>query len=316
MNLRKGQIVSESELDAAVYALVRQAAAAGMIPIVGMISRRIRNRHEILGFGWNQLRAGIPGIHGETGAIINMGRRREGYGGLVVTSSLSPCPFCQSCLAVQMGIREIRILDAVNYTPNFSGYANVNITPIVKNHAGIVKTFSRWMNDATNATIWERDIGIYRGRVSKPFDVRANRTRTKQLVELALVEARVAGDSGEAPIGALVIDPQGEVIGAGRSEVKKLNDPSRVAAMSAWRACGARDQWKDKTLLLTAGPDHIAHSMFYVFNFGQLIVVGGSGYAGRTDDIRKLKIPVHEIATKTNPLRGWTSSNAWEYLGY
>lgn len=291
VGLAKGQRLAERELDDAVHRLIRHAESIGMIPIAGVISRRVGDQHEVLGFGWNQLRAGIPGIHGETGAIIGMGRIRGGYGDLVATSSLSPCPFCQHTLALQMGIKEIRILDAINYTPDFSGYQRMGLSPTVKNHKGIAATFRKWVSDPANETIWARDIGLFKGKVQKPFDV-TNRKRLKRLAEMAVAEAVKAGNAGEAPIGALVIDSQGEVLGAGHSQVKAFNDPSRVAAMSAWRACGAHDQWKDKTLLLTAGPDHIAYSMFHIFNFGQLIVTSDAPFSGRLDSVRQRGVPV------------------------
>ena len=39
----------------------------------------------------------------------------------------------------------------------------------------------------------------------------------------------------EAPIGAAIVDAQGEVIGAGHAKIVTSNDPSLVAAMSVHR---------------------------------------------------------------------------------
>src|SRR5690349_13124805 len=106
--IKKGDLLTDRALDDAVHECVLHALKIGMIPIAGIISRRqLDARHEVLGFGWNHLREGIPGIHGETGAIMNMGRLAQGYRDLVATSSLSPCPFCQGCLALHLGIKEI-----------------------------------------------------------------------------------------------------------------------------------------------------------------------------------------------------------------
>ncbi len=129
--LKKDTLLTEPELDNAVYDLIREALSQGMIPIAGIMSRRQSDgRHKILGFGWNHLREGIPGIHGETGAIMNMGRLKGGYRDVIATSSLSPCPFCQCCLALHLGIKEIRILDAINYRPDFAGYEKVGLNPV------------------------------------------------------------------------------------------------------------------------------------------------------------------------------------------
>src|SRR5690349_3644453 len=107
----KGDVLTEPQLDDAVHQVQLHALELGMIPIAGIMSQRLADgRHKVVGFGWNHLREGIPGIHGETGAIMNMGRIDGGYRNLVATSSLSPCPFCQNTLAAHLGIREVRVL--------------------------------------------------------------------------------------------------------------------------------------------------------------------------------------------------------------
>jgi tRNA(Arg) A34 adenosine deaminase TadA len=322
LSVKKGDILTEQELDNAVHEVQLHALGLGMIPIAGIMSRRVGDgKHEVVGFGWNHLREGIPGIHGETGAIMNMGRREGGYSKLVATSSLSPCPFCQCCLALHLGVREIRILDAINYTPDFEGYRKVGLSPAVSNHPKIAATFCKWVRDRRNATIWNRDIGIWKRKHAPPFDVKRNRSRTREVMAIAMQKAREGLDAGEAPIGAVVIDAQGEVIGAGHAKIVANNDPSMVAAMSAWRACGARDHWKDKTLFLTCGPDHIAYSMFHIFNFGQLVVGSDTVFGGRLQDVKKMKVPVHVMRDEQmeKELAQWEqnnpSSRVAEYLG-
>ena len=296
MQVQKGDLLALPELDDCVHQLQLHALDLGMLPIAGIISQAVDDgRHRVLGFGWNQLRLGIPGIHGETGALINMGRRPEGYADLVATSSLSPCPFCQNTLAAHLGIRQVRVLDATNYTPDFSGYARIGLTPVIQEHPQIVETFKNWVNDPSHTTLWNRDIGEWSGAVHPVFDVRHHAGKTKELLRLAVQQANQGLLSTEAPIGAVIVDHAGEVIGSGHAGIKSRNDPTLVAAMSAWRACGARDHWKDKTLFLSAGPDAIAYSMFHVFGFGQLVVGSTDAYAGQIDAVRKLGVPVHVL---------------------
>jgi tRNA(Arg) A34 adenosine deaminase TadA len=319
--IRTGDILTEQELDDAVHACVLHALGLGMIPIAGIMSERQSDgRHKVVGFGWNRLREGIPGIHGETGAIVNMGRLTNGYRHLTATSSLSPCPFCQASLALHLGVKEIRILDASNYKPDFSGYAKVGLVPSVHEHAGIVQTFGQWVRDPANAVIWNRDIGEWSGPVSAPFDITKHANRVDALMRLAHQKAAEGEQNGEAPIGAVIVDSFGEVIGAGHPKILTNNDPSALAAMVAWRACGARDHWKDKTLFLTCGPDHIAYSMFHIFKFGQLVVASDRVFAGQIDAVRKLGVPVKTIddASSDNRLQAWirrVQNLRNEYLG-
>jgi tRNA(adenine34) deaminase len=220
-----------------------------------------------------------------------------------------------------MGIKHIRILDATNYKPDFSGYAKVGLSPLVSGHPGVIQTFRKWVRDRRNAPIWNRDIGICKGKVARPFDVKRHKFRTRELMDLAEQKAIEGEQAGEAPIGAVIVDSFGEVIGCGHPKIVINNDPSAVAAMSAWRACGARDHWKDKSLLLTCGPDHIAYSMFHIFNFGQLVVVSDKVFAGRTEDVRRLGVPVHVLrrTAADGMLKRWIAAQrnvrADEYLG-
>ena len=65
----------------------------------------------------------------------------------------------------------------------------------------------------------------------RPEDVEALRR--------ALDEARLAAGSGEVPIGAVVVDASGAVIGVGRNSREATHDPTAHAEVVALRAAGA-----------------------------------------------------------------------------
>jgi tRNA(adenine34) deaminase len=58
-------------------------------------------------------------------------------------------------------------------------------------------------------------------------------------ISLALGEARAASALGEVPIGAVVLAPSGEVIGAGHNERESDHDPTAHAEVVALRRAGA-----------------------------------------------------------------------------
>ena len=60
-----------------------------------------------------------------------------------------------------------------------------------------------------------------------------------EAVRRALDEARRAGAAGEVPIGAVVLDASGAVIGVGRNEREATHDPTAHAEVVALRAAGA-----------------------------------------------------------------------------
>ena len=64
--------------------------------------------------------------------------------------------------------------------------------------------------------------------------------RHAEWMGLALAEARTALATDDVPIGAVVIGPDGSVLGAGRNEREALGDPTAHAEMVAIRAAAAR----------------------------------------------------------------------------
>ena len=76
-------------------------------------------------------------------------------------------------------------------------------------------------------------------------------------VRRALDEARLAAGSGEVPVGAVVVDPTGAVIGTGRNEREATHDPTAHAEVVALRAAAsAVGDWRLEgcTLAVTLEP--------------------------------------------------------------
>ncbi|MFK7879014.1 nucleoside deaminase [Roseobacter sp.] len=55
-------------------------------------------------------------------------------------------------------------------------------------------------------------------------------------MQMALTEARAAAKRGEVPVGAVIVDPQGQVIASDGNRTRALNDPTAHAEMLAIRA--------------------------------------------------------------------------------
>jgi tRNA(adenine34) deaminase len=76
-------------------------------------------------------------------------------------------------------------------------------------------------------------------------------------MRLALVEARLAQDDGDVPVGAVVLGPDGSVLGRGRNARETGDDPTAHAEVVALRAAGhALDRWRldGCTLVVTLEP--------------------------------------------------------------
>ena len=82
-------------------------------------------------------------------------------------------------------------------------------------------------------------------------------TRWDAAMALALEEAREALAGGDVPIGAVVLDPEGAVIGTGRNVREAEHDPTGHAEVVALRAAAVRrGEWRLEgcTLVVTLEP--------------------------------------------------------------
>ena len=76
-------------------------------------------------------------------------------------------------------------------------------------------------------------------------------------MDLALAEARKALETGDVPIGAVVLGPDGQVLGTGRNEREATGDPTAHAEVLAIReAAAAVGEWRlaGCTLVVTLEP--------------------------------------------------------------
>ncbi|MCW2867591.1 MAG: tadA 2 [Marmoricola sp.] len=82
-------------------------------------------------------------------------------------------------------------------------------------------------------------------------------TRWEAPMDLALELARTAGAEGEVPVGAVVLDADGSVLGRGRNTRERDHDPTGHAEVVALRsAARARGEWRlvGCTLVVTLEP--------------------------------------------------------------
>ena len=76
-------------------------------------------------------------------------------------------------------------------------------------------------------------------------------------MRLALVQARECLATGDVPVGAVVLDADGRVLGTGRNEREAAQDPTAHAEVLALRAAArARGEWRltGCTLVVTLEP--------------------------------------------------------------
>ena len=76
-------------------------------------------------------------------------------------------------------------------------------------------------------------------------------------MQAALSLAKVAGDNGDVPVGAIVVNDAGEILGTGQNLREKNNDPSAHAEIVAMRQAAEKiGSWRldDLTMVVTLEP--------------------------------------------------------------
>ena len=94
-------------------------------------------------------------------------------------------------------------------------------------------------------------------------------------MERALELAREAGADGEIPIGAVVVDPTGVIIGEGRNRRERDHDPTAHAEIIALReAARRRTEWRlsDCTMYVTLEPCPMCAGACAMSRLGRLVI--------------------------------------------
>ena len=77
------------------------------------------------------------------------------------------------------------------------------------------------------------------------------------IMQAALSLAKIAGDNGDVPVGAIVVNEAGEILGTGQNLREKNNDPSAHAEIVAMRQAAEKiGSWRldDLTMVVTLEP--------------------------------------------------------------
>ena len=122
--------------------------------------------------------------------------------------------------------------------------------------------------------------------------------RYRELMTVALDEARAAGVEGDVPVGAVVADAQGRVIAAGRNEREASGDPTAHAELVAIRrAAEVLGTWRldGCTLVVTLEPcvmcaGAVLQSRLSRLVFGAWDEKAGA-VGGRLDVVRESGLP-------------------------
>jgi tRNA(adenine34) deaminase len=107
----------------------------------------------------------------------------------------------------------------------------------------------------------------------------------------ALAEARLTAASGDVPVGAVVCDPDGRILGRGHNEREAVGDPTAHAEVIALREAAATvGTWRleDVTLVVTLEPCAMCAGALVQARVARLVIGAWDPKAGACGSVHDL----------------------------
>lgn len=112
-------------------------------------------------------------------------------------------------------------------------------------------------------------------------------TDDKHYLDLAIVEAQRGFDQGGLPIGAVLIDKAGEVIGRGHNQRVQKNDPIAHGEMDCLRNAGRQRSYAGMTLYTTLSPCMMCSGTIVQFGIPRLVIGENETFGGNENFLRE-----------------------------
>ena len=108
----------------------------------------------------------------------------------------------------------------------------------------------------------------------------------RDLMALALRQARVSLDAGGVPVGA-ILAAGGEVLAAGHNERVQRGDPVAHGEIACLRNAGRRPSYADTTLYTTLSPCPLCTGAILLFQIPRVVVGEARTFPGDLDFLRE-----------------------------
>jgi len=107
------------------------------------------------------------------------------------------------------------------------------------------------------------------------------------MLEVAIEEARLGLDEGGIPIGAVLFDSKGTLLGRGHNRRVQENDPSIHGETDAFRKAGRQPSYRDTIMVTTLAPCWYCSGLVRQFNIGTVIVGESVNFQGGIEWLRE-----------------------------
>lgn len=117
-------------------------------------------------------------------------------------------------------------------------------------------------------------------------------TRDKEMLEIAIAQAKIGLEEGGVPIGAALFDKDGNLLGAGHNRRVQDDDPATHAETDAFRNAGRQKDYRETTLVTTLSPCWYCCGLVRQFKIGRVIIGENETFGVGEDSLREWGVKV------------------------
>jgi cytosine deaminase len=117
----------------------------------------------------------------------------------------------------------------------------------------------------------------------------------KRMLKMALTEARLGLAEGGIPIGAVLFDKTGNILGRGHNQRVQEDDPSIHGETDAFRKAGRQTSYRDKIMVTTLAPCWYCSGLIRQFKIGTVVVGESETFAGGIDWLRENGVTIIDL---------------------
>jgi len=117
----------------------------------------------------------------------------------------------------------------------------------------------------------------------------------RELLKVAIEEAKIGLSEGGIPIGAALFDKDGKLLGKGHNRRIQEDDPSVHGETDAFRKAGRQRSYRDKIMVTTLAPCWYCSGLVRQFNIGTVIVGESVNFQGGVDWLRENGVEVIDL---------------------
>lgn len=117
----------------------------------------------------------------------------------------------------------------------------------------------------------------------------------REMLTVAVEEARKGLSEGGIPIGAALFDREGTLLGRGHNQRVQQDDPSVHGETDAFRNAGRRRNYRDTVMVTTLAPCWYCSGLIRQFNIGTVVVGESVNFQGGIDWLRQGGVQVVDL---------------------